>query len=102
MTKDLTTASWLVYMILCDDSSLYTGITTDIVRRWKQHKNHNGAKYFRGRAPQQLVYLEIASNRSSASKREATLKKLTRNEKLVLIRSNDNKVQQQDLSLLES
>ncbi|MBV1883409.1 MAG: GIY-YIG nuclease family protein [Pseudomonadales bacterium] len=102
MTKDLTTANWLVYMILCDDSSLYTGITTDIVRRWKQHKNHNGAKYFRGRAPQQLVYLEIANNRSSASKREATLKKLTRNEKFGLIRSNDNKVQQQDLSLLES
>ncbi|MDH3979180.1 MAG: GIY-YIG nuclease family protein [Gammaproteobacteria bacterium] len=76
---------WQVYIILCTDNSLYTGITNDIERRLSQHGGKQGAKYFRGRKPKQLVYLEAGHTRSSASRREADIKKLGRVEKLRLI-----------------
>lgn len=73
--------NWQVYMILCSDDSLYTGITTDIERRYRQHAQGSGAKYFRGRRPLQVVYLEADHTRSSAGKEEARIKALTRSEK---------------------
>ena len=82
--------NWQVYIILCTDNSLYTGITNDIERRMLQHAASRGAKYFRGRKPQQLVYLENDHTRSSASKREAAIKKLKRPEKEALIASAMN------------
>nr|WP_306800332.1 GIY-YIG nuclease family protein [Endozoicomonas sp. YOMI1] len=81
---------WSVYIILASDSSLYTGITTDLERRWYQHCGARGARYFRGRKPQQLVYLESDHDRSSASRREAAIKKLTRPQKLSLLSSPEN------------
>lgn len=75
---------WQVYMILCSDNSLYTGITTDSERRFRQHKEGNGAKYFRGRDPVDVVYLENGHTRSTAVKREAAIKALSRAEKAVL------------------
>jgi putative endonuclease len=84
--------NWQVYIILCTDNSLYTGITLDIDRRLSEHGGMLGAKYFRGRKPQQVVYLEGGHSRSSASKREAAIKKLKRAEKLVLIESGMNEV----------
>jgi putative endonuclease len=84
--------NWQVYIILCTDNSLYTGITSDIERRMQQHAASRGAKYFRGRKPQQLVYLENDHTRSSASKREAAIKKLKRPEKEVLIASAMNEL----------
>ena len=83
---------WQVYIILCTDNSLYTGITSDIARRLQQHATARGAKYFRGRKPQQLVYLENAHSRSTASKREAAIKKLTRVQKEALLASGQNKL----------
>lgn len=77
--------SWYVYMIHCSDDSYYTGITTDVERRFKQHKNKQGAKYFYGREPDKVVFVEPAYNRSDASKREIEIKKLTRADKLNLI-----------------
>ncbi len=77
--------TWFVYIIHCTDDSLYTGITTDIERRYKQHGLQRGAKYFRGRQPKKLVYQENGHNRSSASKREIAIKKLSRANKLQLI-----------------
>ncbi len=68
--------NWQVYMILCSDGSLYTGITTDIERRLAQHAAGIGARYFRGHTPQRLVYLESGHDRSSASRREIAIKKL--------------------------
>jgi len=85
-------SEWLVYIIHCDDNTLYTGITTDMERRWNQHKNQTGAKYFRGRAPEKLVYLEPCCNRSSASRREAAIKKLERVRKFYLIESEENRI----------
>jgi putative endonuclease len=84
--------NWQVYIILCTDNSLYTGITLDIDRRLSEHGGALGAKYFRGRKPQQVVYLESGHTRSSASKREAGIKKLKRAEKVVLIESGKNEV----------
>ena len=79
--------NWQVYMLRCCDGSLYTGITTDLARRLRQHGNGRGAKYFRGRRPERLVYLESGHDRSSASRREAALKALSRAEKLRLAAS---------------
>ena len=77
--------AWQVYIIRCSDDSLYTGITLDVERRLTEHGGARGAKYFRGKRPRQLVYLEDGHTRSSASRREAAIKKLTRAAKLRLI-----------------
>jgi putative endonuclease len=78
-------------MIRCSDASLYTGITNDLQRRWRQHSgDRGGAKYFRGRQPVAVVYLEHGHDRSSASRREAEIKKLQRADKEYLIRSPHN------------
>lgn len=77
--------NWQVYIILCTDNSLYTGITSDIRRRVSQHGGRQGARYFRGRKPLRVVYLEDGHSRSSASRREAAIKKLGRAAKLELI-----------------
>ena len=83
---------WTVYIILCTDNSLYTGITNNITRRFNQHAARRGAKYFRGRQPKQLVYLEPGHNRSSASKRERAIKNLGRLDKLSLLVTDLNKI----------
>lgn len=77
-------------MILCSDGTLYTGISSDVERRLSQHGARGGAKYFRGRKPSQLVYLEGGHSRSSASRREAMIKQLRRTEKDRLIASDKN------------
>ncbi len=80
--------SWSVYIILCSDGSLYTGITNDLERRFNQHNNSIGAKYFRTRRAIEVVYLENGHNRSTASKREVAIKQLSRKGKLKLINEN--------------
>ena len=86
MSKEAAPAVWFVYMIESSDDSLYTGITTDVKRRLQQHgAGKVGAKYFRGREPLRVVYCEGGHNRSSATRREAELKRLTRVQKLKLI-----------------
>ena len=77
--------NWQVYILLCTDNSLYTGITTDMQRRFQQHADGQGAKYFRGRQPLQVVYCEGGHSRSSAAKREAFIKALKRMEKELLL-----------------
>ncbi len=87
-----TPRNWMVYIILCTDDSLYTGITTDVERRLQQHDNQTGAKYFRGRKPRRLVYLERGHSRSSASQREAGIKRLSRGEKQQLLNTASNEL----------
>ena len=73
-------------MILASDQSLYTGVTTDIDRRFTEHQSSpRGAKYFRARTPLRVVYREEGHTRSSACKREAEIKKFSRSEKEKLI-----------------
>jgi putative endonuclease len=88
--------NWQVYMIRCSDDSLYTGITTDAARRLEQHAGRRGARYFRARRPREIVYLESGHNRSSASRREALIKKLKRGDKENLIGSNLNELGRAD------
>ena len=78
-------SGWQVYIIEASDSKLYTGITTDIEQRWLLHSSGKGAKFFRGRQPKKICYLENNHDKSSASKREAEIKKMTRVEKKILI-----------------
>lgn len=78
---------WWIYILCCSDGTLYTGITTNLERRVVEHNDSNkGAKYTRSRRPVQLVYSELQTNRSQASKRECALKKTCRIEKLNLIK----------------
>lgn len=77
---------WFVYMIRTNDAQVYTGITTDMARRWREHQSGKaGARYFRGREPVQLCYLEATDNRSSASQREYAIKALSASAKKQLI-----------------
>lgn len=77
---------YFVYILRCNDDTLYTGITTNLTRRIEEHNNSDkGAKYTRLRRPVTLVYSEAQENRSTASKREYEIKKLKREKKLSLI-----------------
>lgn len=78
--------TWFVYLLRCNDNSLYAGITTDIERRLHQH-NHTklGAKYTRAKRPVTLAFIESAADKSSASKREYQLRKLTKTSKEQLV-----------------
>ncbi len=88
MTASNDKADWLVYILECKDKTLYTGITNNLEKRLEQHNNgQEGAKYTRARRPVKCVYQEIQINRSAATKREFAIKKLTRSEKLKLIKS---------------
>ena len=81
-----STECWSLYIIEASDASLYTGITTDVERRFDEHlRGLKGAKYFNGRRPLDVVYREDGHSRSSASRREAEIKKLTRRQKQALI-----------------
>ena len=91
-TKQNKAMNWLVYIILCSDDSLYTGITIDVERRFAQHAAGTGAKYFRGRSPHRLVYLEDGHDRSSASRREMEIKRLRLGDKRRLIAASDNRL----------
>ena len=66
----LSKNSWCVYILQCTDGTFYTGITTDINRRIKEHGTKKGAKYTKQRGPFKLVYKASFHNRSSASKEE--------------------------------
>lgn len=73
--------SWFVYMIRCKDSTLYTGISTDVEKRIATHNHKKGAAYTRSRTPVTLVFKEGPMTESAARKCEAAIKKLTREEK---------------------
>ncbi len=77
------------YILRCADSTLYTGITTDLDRRVIEHNtdDRKWAKYTKNRRPVDLIYSEGYNNRSEASKREYAIKQLTREEKMKLIQS---------------
>lgn len=78
---------YYLYLLQCADQTLYAGITTDVIRRVKEHNSLKlGAKYTKARRPVQLVYQKSFINRSEASKAEAVLKKLSREEKIKLIK----------------
>jgi len=80
MNKD-SQPPWSVYIIRCRDGKFYTGITTNIDQRIKDHNRGKGCKYTAYRRPVRLVYSEPSPDRSSAMKREAQIKGWSRNKK---------------------
>lgn len=79
--------TWFVYLMRCEDGSLYTGITNDLPRRFEQHNAGTASRYTRSRLPVVLVYQEQQASRSHALKRELTIKALSRQEKESLVKS---------------
>lgn len=79
---------WKLYILLCGDGTLYTGITVDVPHRFQMHKTGKGAKYTRGRGPLELVYVEDCGTHSEALQREIAVKRLSRQEKMKLIENN--------------
>ena len=77
--------TWYLYILRCKDDTLYTGITTDVEKRFEAHCSGKGAKYTRGRGPLELAYRETCGTHSDALKREIEIKKLTREQKQTLI-----------------
>jgi len=82
-----TQNNWLIYILKCRDGSLYCGITNNLEKRLKQHKGEikGGAKYTRSHWPCKLVYTEKSVNRSEALQREIDIKKMSRDDKQILI-----------------
>ena len=80
-------SDWYLYMVRCRDGSLYTGITTDVARRFAQHqgKDDTGAKYLKGKGPLTLVFEKKLGSQSLALKAEARIKKLPKAKKERLI-----------------
>lgn len=76
--------TYWIYMLLCSDKSIYTGVALDPEARLAKHNAGTGAKYTKTRRPCKIIYLEQAANRSLAQKREWAIKQLTRAEKIAL------------------
>lgn len=78
--------SWFVYILRCNDNSLYTGITTSLEQRLDEHNTSpKGAKYTRGRRPVHIVYSEKHISRATAASREYAIKQFSKMEKEQLV-----------------
>lgn len=78
---------WWVYIIECEDGALYTGISNNLIRRWREHNAGRGAKFFRSRKAKQVAWIEFPHNHRSAAQREYQIKQLSRPQKLALVKS---------------
>ncbi len=79
-------AEWFVYVLRCSTGHLYTGITTNLERRLREHNSGFGSKFTKSRRPVTIVHRERFTNRSLAAKRELRIKRMTLSKKLQLIR----------------
>ena len=77
-------ALWSVYLVRCSDGALYTGIATDVARRFEEHVEGRGAKSLRGRGPLELVFEREVESRSTALKLEYRIKQLAKADKEAL------------------
>jgi len=75
---------YFVYLLLCSDQTIYTGITTDLERRLKEHKDRKGGHYTSSRGVEKMIHSEKFSTRSEALKREARIKSWPRGKKMDL------------------
>lgn len=76
---------WSVYVLLCEDKSLYTGISNNLDKRFSEHKSGKGGRYTRSHKPVKLIYQEKLSTHSEALKREAEIKSWSRNKKIKIL-----------------
>lgn len=79
-------AGWVVYILECEDGSLYTGTSNDLAKRLRTHMSGHGAKYTRSHLPSKLVYVEPCHSQSQALKREMSIKQLSKEQKQKLVR----------------
>lgn len=81
---------WSLYVLRCSDSSLYAGISTDVVRRIREHNGgKRGAKYTRGRRPVRLAYSRQCANKEEALREEWKFKKLSKKKKELIINQKE-------------
>ncbi len=90
---------WYVYILKCADNTLYTGVTKNLKRRIEEHNSSKlGAKYTRGRRPVSLIYSKRKKDYSRVLKEEIKIKKLTKQDKLILIKNNQKQEKTKKLS----
>lgn len=94
--------TYFVYLLECRGGSIYTGITTDVKRRFSEHRAGKGGHYTRARKAQKLLHIEGHPNRSVASKREVEIKKWSRDQKLKFIASQSPSVRRKVSSSVPS
>lgn len=82
------------YMVRCADNTIYSGYSTNPLKREDAHNSGKGAKYTRNRLPVKLIYVEAFENKSDAMKREWALKQLNRRQKEELVNANSNCIKQ--------
>lgn len=73
---------WFVYILLCEDGTLYTGISNNVEKRFADHKTGRGARYTKSHKPVKIIYCQKAISRSEALKREQEIKEYTREQKI--------------------
>lgn len=91
---------WSLYIIRSKDKSLYTGITLNVSRRFKEHSEGKGSKYLRGRGPLQLIFEKKIGSRSTAQMVESKIKKMTKAEKESLVTNPEQIIQSLIINLL--
>jgi len=77
---------WFVYILECEDKSLYTGVSTDVERRFSEHRSKKGSKYTASHKPVKIVYIEVCKSRSEALIRESQIKGWSRNKKISILK----------------
>jgi len=90
LLKTALEKSWFLYMIECEDGSIYTGISVDVASRYASHQNGTGARYTRSHPPKKLLVTVEFADRSSASKAEHAVKQLTVADKRIYIKLHHN------------
>jgi putative endonuclease len=96
------TPGWYLYILKCRDNTFYTGITTDLERRLDQHNNGTASRCTRSRLPVVRVYHEACANRSEALKRECAVKKLSRDEKDLMVKKRRTAAARKKTKTLDS
>ncbi len=81
---------WHIYILLCEDGSLYTGYSNDVEQRFSDHKNGKGGHYTRSHKPVKLIYQETSETKSKALKRERQIKGWSREKKIEILKLKEH------------
>ena len=81
---------WFVYVLLCEDNTLYTGSTNNLEKRFEAHKSGKGSKYTRSHKPIRIIYKEEFQTKSESLKREIEIKSWPRERKIQALKLTDN------------
>lgn len=84
------TKIWYIYILLCADTSLYTGATNDLNKRFKDHQSGKGGKYTRSHKPLKMIHHETFETKSEALRREAEIKSWSRSKKISILKLTIN------------